>query len=141
MSEQIGFELNLDLGFDEAIEAVTAALKQEGFGVLTRIDVHTTLKQKIDVDFRPYTILGACNPALAHKALTARAEVGLMLPCNVTVEQVSGGGAPGSKTLVRIINAKGMMDMSGFGDDPAIREIGAEATERLGRVEQSLRGG
>ena len=136
MSEKIGSELNLDLGFDEAIEAVTAALKVEGFGVLTRIDVHTTLKQKIDLDFRPYTILGACNPLLASEALALHPEVGLMLPCNVTVEQ-----APGEKTLVRIIDAKGMMNMSGFGEDPAIREIGAEAGERLDRVEQSLRGG
>jgi len=88
------FSKTLDLSMDEAIEAidrVTEQLKQEGFGVLTDIDVQATLKKKIDVDFRPYRILGACNPGFAHKALEAEPEIGTMLPCNVVVQEVAPG--------------------------------------------------
>lgn len=99
MAEKFSIEKTLNGGIDEVIDTVTEALKVEGFGVLTRIDVNNVLKTKIDVDFRPYTILGACNPVLAHKALSARPDVGLMLPCNVTVEQ-SGEG----EYLVRFID-------------------------------------
>ena len=77
----------VSLPFEEAIEKVTAALKEEGFGVLTKIDVRETLKNKIDVDFRPYTILGACNPHFAHQALQSEEKIGTMLPCNVIVQQ------------------------------------------------------
>jgi len=76
-----------DLSFEEAIEKVTNALKEEGFGVLTEIDVQATLKKKLDEDFRPYRILGACNPPFAHKALLAEDKIGAMLPCNVIVQQ------------------------------------------------------
>lgn len=76
-----------NVAFDEAIEKVTAALKEEGFGVLTEIDVKATLKKKLDVDFKPYRILGACNPGFAHKALQAEDKIGAMLPCNVIVQQ------------------------------------------------------
>jgi uncharacterized protein (DUF302 family) len=135
MSESIGLDLDLDLRFDDAIEAVTAALKEEGFGVLTRIDVHKALKEKIGVDFRPYAILGACNPKLAHEALEARPEVGLMLPCNVTVESRPEGG-----THVRVVNARVMMETGDFGEDPALCKVGAEADARLRRVAASLGG-
>lgn len=80
-----------DLDFDEAIEAVTEKLKEKGFGVLTEIDVRATLKKKLDVDFKNYKILGACNPAFAHKALTAEDKIGVMLPCNVIVEEHEDG--------------------------------------------------
>jgi len=76
-----------NVAFDQAIEKVTAALKEEGFGVLTEIDVTATLKKKLDVDFKPYRILGACNPGFAHKALQAEDKIGAMLPCNVIVQQ------------------------------------------------------
>ena len=85
------FTTTLDVSFDEAIEITTAALKEKGFGVLTTIDVKKTLKEKIDADFRPYTILGACNPNFAHQALLSEAKIGTMLPCNVIVEATENG--------------------------------------------------
>ena len=81
----------LSVSFDEAISRTEAALKTEGFGVISRIDIRQTLKSKIDVDFRPYMILGACNPALAHEALQLEDKVGTMLPCNVVVQQLATG--------------------------------------------------
>ena len=85
------FSKKLDLSFDEAIEKTTAALKEEGFGVLTEIDIKETLKKKLDVDFRKYRILGACNPPNAYKALQAEGHIGLMLPCNVIVQEHENG--------------------------------------------------
>lgn len=84
------FSKTLDMPFEEAIEKTTAALKEEGFGVLTEIDIKATLKEKLDVDFKKYQILGACNPPLAHKALTSEDHIGLMLPCNVIVQEQNG---------------------------------------------------
>ena len=85
------FSKTVSVPFDEAIEQVTEALKENGFGVLTTIDVKTTLKNKIDVDFRPYTILGACNPKFAYQALQSEDKIGAMLPCNVVVQQTDDG--------------------------------------------------
>ena len=85
------FSKILDLSFEEAIEKVTEALKEEGFGILTEIDVNVTLKKKLDVDFRPYRILGACNPPLAYQALQAEDKIGVMLPCNVIVQETAEG--------------------------------------------------
>lgn len=127
----LGLEVGLPLGLDLAIERVTAALQAEGFGILTRIDVHTTLREKLGVGFRPYVILGACNPALAHKALTIRAEAGLLLPCNVTVESREQG------TMVRIADPEVML--RALGEDSALRETAREAAGRLQRVARSLR--
>ena len=85
------FTKTLDLPFEDAVARVTEELKKEGFGVLTEIDVSGTLKQKIDVDFRPYTILGACNPSYAYQALQSERHIGTMLPCNVIVQAAEGG--------------------------------------------------
>jgi uncharacterized protein (DUF302 family) len=126
-------EVKLSLPFDEAIEKVTEELKKEGFSVLTRVDIHKAFKEKIGVEFRNYTILGACNPKLAHKALSAMPEVGLLLPCNVTVES-----AGDSETTVRIIDAGAMMQMAGIDQVTEVAAVGTEASERLGRVAKAL---
>lgn len=134
MNDQLGFEVALDLPYDQAIEAVTAALKVEGFGVLTRIDVKATLKEKINVDFRPYAILGACNPPLAHRTLTADARVGLMLPCNVTVEEASLGGS-----LVRIANPEMLILTGDLGQNPELMEAARVVRQKLEKVAEALR--
>jgi uncharacterized protein (DUF302 family) len=133
MSEEIGFEVRMTTCYDEALEKVIAALKTEGFGVLTRIDVRATLKEKIGEDFRPYSILGACNPPLAHRALSADPVVGLMLPCNVPVE------ANGEdETIVRIANPEVMMRVGGFQENETVQAVASEARTRLERVANSL---
>ena len=131
---QMAFEVNMAEPFDQAQARVIDALQAEGFGVLTRIDVHDTLKAKLDVDFRKYAILGACNPPLAHRALSNRPDAGLMLPCNVIVEEVESG------TLVRIVDPAAMMKAGGLEDDPVMLEVGGEAGARLKRVADSLAG-
>jgi uncharacterized protein (DUF302 family) len=115
---------------DAALERVASALKGEGFGILTEIDVKKTLKAKIDVDFRPYHILGACNPALAYRALSAAPQVGLLLPCNVTVSEISL-----NRVEVSIIDPLAML---GLVDDPELQAVAEEAKERLERVASAL---
>jgi uncharacterized protein (DUF302 family) len=133
-AQPLGFEVELPLAFDAAIERVTGALQREGFGVLTRIDAHTTFQQKLNLAFRPYAILGACNPNLAYRALTSRAEVGLLLPCNVTVEAQPGGGS-----RVCLADPGVLLELGNLGRDPALREVAAEAREKLERVAEDLR--
>ena len=128
MSE-LGFQSKLNLPYEKAIEKVTEALKAEGFGVLTSIDVKETMKKKLNVDFRKYTILGACNPPLAHKALTARPDVGLLLPCNVIVYEEGDG------TIVNIIDP---LSMTSFIQDPALDSVAEEAAKRLKRVAAAI---
>jgi len=133
MTTETGFEVHMDAPFDESLELVIAALKNEGFGVLTRIDVHKTLKEKLGENFRPYVILGACNPPLAHKALSTDPVVGLMLPCNVTVEEDPQGGS-----ITRIANPEIMMQMGDLQDNEILREVASQARSRLERVAASL---
>jgi uncharacterized protein (DUF302 family) len=128
-SEMLGFEVLMGVPYEQAIDLVTAALKVEGFGVLTRIDVRTTLKEKLNQDFRPYVILGACNPPLAHRALSANSWVGLMLPCNVTVESTGD-----RKSLVRIINPQSMLTFGDLSIDPVLSDVALEAYTKLRRV-------
>jgi uncharacterized protein (DUF302 family) len=130
---EMAYNVSVNTPYDESLERVINALKEEGFGVLTRIDVHDTFKEKLGVDFRKYAILGACNPPLAHKALSARPDAGLMLPCNVVVEEVEGG------TLVRIVNAAAMMQAGGLDGDPVLKEVGGEAEARLKRVAEAIK--
>jgi uncharacterized protein (DUF302 family) len=126
---ELGFQSTLNLEHEAALEKVTEALKAEGFGVLTSIDVKETMKKKLDVDFRKYTILGACNPPLAHKALTARPDVGLLLPCNVIVYEES------EVTVVNIIDP---LSMTNFIQGPALEAVAEEARQRLKRVSEAI---
>src|SRR6266540_5132315 len=112
----------LDLPYAQAIERVTTALKDQGFGVLTEIDVQATLKQKLGADFRKYSILGACNPPLAHQALTTELEIGLLLPCNVIVYEDHGG------SVVSIVDPIAMLNVTGH---PALESVAREARARL----------
>jgi uncharacterized protein (DUF302 family) len=129
-ASRLGLTVRLNQNFDEALALVTAALKVEGFGVLTEIDVKETLKKKLDVDFRPYKILGACNPPLAYRALTAVPEVGLLLPCNVTVSYVED-----HVTEIAIIDP---LSMLGFVQHPDLEPVAEEARARLERVAKAL---
>ena len=128
---EYGMRTHLNVPYEMAIEQVTAALKVEGFGVLTTIDVKATLKQKLDVDFRRYVILGACNPPLAHRALSTELEIGLLLPCNVIVyEDEDGAGS-----VVSIVDPHAML---GTGINPALAPVADEAAARLRRVLAAL---
>ncbi|NCQ60815.1 MAG: DUF302 domain-containing protein [Myxococcales bacterium] len=130
MNPSYGINKQTDYDFDTAIDKTTAALKEEGFGVLTEIDVKATLKKKLDVDFRRYTILGACNPPLAHKALSADLGIGLLLPCNVVVSERDGGG-----TSVSAISPKAMFAVV---DDermaPIVEEVEALLTRAIAAI-------
>lgn len=128
-----GFQVKLSMPYDQAVEKTTAALKQEGFGVLTTIDVQQTLKAKLDADFRKYVILGACNPPLAHKALSADLDVGLLLPCNVTVYE----DAPGSSVVTAVAP---VAMLAAAGGSTALDEVSKEADARLKRVMAALEG-
>ena len=127
----IGRTVRLNADFQPALERVVAALQAEGFGVLTEIDVKETLKKKLDVDFRPYKILGACNPSLAYRALSAAPEVGLLLPCNVTVAQADDGAID-----IALVDP---LSMLGVLPNPEIKPIADEARARLERVAAALR--
>jgi uncharacterized protein (DUF302 family) len=127
---QLGIYAHLGVDYETALTRTVDALKVEGFGVLTEIDVKETLKKKLGVDFPSYKILGACNPPLAYRALTAAPEVGLLLPCNVTVRQLEDG-----RIEVAMIDPLMMM---GVISNPALKPIADEARARLERVAQAL---
>ena len=124
------FSKTLSVPFDEAIEKVTAALASKGFGVLTTIDVKATLKKKLDVDFQPYTILGACNPGFAHQALQKESRIGTMLPCNVIVQQT-----PDGKAEVSAVDPIASMQAI---DNPELRGIAEQVQALLKEVVESL---
>lgn len=131
MATDIGIRTTLNLSYEQAIQRTTDALKAEGFGVLTQIDIQATLKQKINADFRRYVILGACNPALSHRALSANLNVGLLLPCNVTVYEEGDGS---------VVTAVDPVEMLGIlkGDSVA-HAVAVEARTKLQRVIASLK--
>jgi len=126
-----GLKVTVPLAYDEAIDRVTEALKSEGFGVLTTIDVKQTLKAKLDRDFRKYVILGACNPSLADRALHAELEVGLLLPCNVVVYEVN--------PTATVVAAMAPLAALGIvGENPALASVAHEADERLRKALHAL---
>ena len=130
MDTKFGFGKAVDLGFDEAVETVTEELAKEGFGVLTEIDVQATLKKKLGEDMRPYRILGACNPPLAHQAVTAVPEIGLLLPCNVLVREDDEG-----KVRVSFMDPGSVL---GLVDNPDVEPLAEQVKEKLERVLAAL---
>jgi uncharacterized protein (DUF302 family) len=132
MINKIGFRVRLKLDYEQAVQAARAALQEEGFGVLTEIDVKATMKAKLDKDFRRYVILGACNPPLAHRALETDPSVGLLLPCNVIVYE------EGNSSVVAAVDPLGLLGML---DNPALREVAQEAEARLRRAIDRLGAG
>jgi uncharacterized protein (DUF302 family) len=125
-----GFNITLTDSFDNCIKRVTEALKAEGFGVLTDIDVQATMKAKLNVDGAPYRILGACNPPLAHKAITADPDIGLLLPCNVVVRE-----QPDKKINVGFMDPIAVLKLT---DNPAITEMAKAVRGKLERVRDQL---
>jgi len=121
----------LDISYEDALEKVPAALKTEGFGVLTEIDVKATLKKKLDVDFRKYKILGACNPPLAHKALSAELDVGVLLPCNVVVWENDEG-----KTTIAAMDPYEVM--ASLIDNPEVKGLAEEVRTKITRALDTL---
>lgn len=129
MGSIYGFGTTLNVPYEQAVEQVKDALKAEGFGVLSEINVKQTLKEKIGVEMSPYLILGACNPQLANRAITAEPEIGLLLPCNVLVR------SEGNQTRVDIADPEAMLSIVG---KPELDAVAAEARERLQRVVTAL---
>jgi len=125
-----GFHVTVSGGFDEVIHKVTEALKTEGFGVLTTINVQAALKEKINVDRRPYTILGACNPALANQAINAEPDIGLLLPCNVLVREEEDGSI-----TVAFMDPKAVL---GLVEGDAVAPLALEVRGKLERVRDLL---
>ena len=130
MDTKFGFGKPVDLGFDEAVETVIEELGKEGFGVLTEIDVQATLKKKLDKDMPPYRILGACNPPLAHQAVTAGPEIGLLLPCNVLVREDEEGTVH--------VSFMDPVSVLGLVDNPDVEPLAEQVKEKLERVLAAL---
>ncbi len=124
-----GFTKELSLSLDKAIEVTTEQLKKEGFGILTRIDAHDTLKEKLGVDFKKYVILGACNPSYAHKALLAEEDIGLLLPCNVILYEKD------ERIVLSVIKPTVAMNMIGT---ETLKEIAVEIESKLQRAFESI---
>jgi uncharacterized protein (DUF302 family) len=135
MTEKLGFEVELPLAFAAATDATREALKAEGFGILTEIDLQAAFKEKLGRTFRPYAILGACNPPLAFAAVTADPAIGLLLPCNVTVEAKDE-----AHSIVRLVDPQAMLASAPGGLAPELKRVADDASERIGRVLRVLSG-
>jgi len=127
-----GIRRTVRLPYETAVTRIREELQKEGFGVLTEIDVRATLKKKLDVDFRPYVILGACNPPIAHQALTAERDIGLLLPCNVIVYQ----GDDAATSVVAVLDPVEQLSLAGRSD---IRPLAEQVREKLSRALEALR--
>ena len=134
MAQNLGFAVELPLTFNDAVGRVKDALKQEGFGILTEIDLQAAFREKLGREFRPYVILGACNPPLAFSAVNADPAVGLLLPCNVTVE--SGGE---QRTIVRLTNPEALLATAPLAASPELAGVARDASERMARVTSTLK--
>lgn len=133
MRTLLGMEVKLNLPFDVALARTREALKTEGFGVLTEVDLQAAFKEKLGRAFRPYVILGACNPPLAHTAVSADPEVGLLLPCNVTVEADPEGGS-----VVRLVDPERLLTTAALDGSAVVGGVAKDAAERLRRVAEAL---
>ncbi|MEE4304734.1 MAG: DUF302 domain-containing protein [Wenzhouxiangella sp.] len=130
MSNEFSFGKTVARSFEQAVDDVTEALAEQGFGVLTEIDVQATLKKKLDKDTRPYRILGACNPELAHRALTAEPQIGVLLPCNVVVREDDD-----ERVHVEFMDPQAVLELV---DNAAVHDVAAEVRDRLARVFDAL---
>lgn len=135
MPQMPGFEVELKLPFDEAVARTRDVLKSEGFGILTEIDLRAAFREKLGKEFRPYVILGACNPPLAFAAVNADPAVGLLLPCNVTVES-----APGGSTVVRLTDPEALLGGFATGSSAELAAVARDARERMLRATDALKG-
>lgn len=133
MAKELGFNVEVSLPFADAVTRVREALKQEGFGVLTEIDLRGAFREKLGREFHPYTILGACNPPLAFSAISADPSVGLLLPCNVTVEWLGEG-----RTRVRLTDPEALLSTVALEGAPELTSIARDARGRMVRVARSL---
>ena len=135
MPASMGFEIAVPLAFAAAKESARDALKTEGFGIVTEIDLQAAFKEKLGRDFRPYIILGACNPPLAFAAVTADPAIGLLLPCNVTVEAIDA-----THSMVRLVDPPAMLASASGGSAPELQKVTDDASDRMGRVLLALPG-
>ena len=133
MSQALAFHVQLTLPFEAAVREVKDALKREGFGVLTEIDLRAAFREKLGREFRPYLILGACNPPLAFSAIMADPEVGLLLPCNVTVESVGD-----ERSMVRLTNPEALLSSSALAGASELASVARDAGDRMARVAKAL---
>ncbi len=129
----IGFQGKLKARFEQSVEMVEDGLKEQGFSVISRIDMHSTLKEKLEVDFRKYTILGACNAQFAHQVLLSDPLAGLLLPCNITIEEFNKG-----ETLISFVYPTEMLSLGQLRDNEKISELAEEVEKRLLIVSQKL---
>jgi len=133
MTKDLGFDIELASGFSEAIGQVKDALQQEGFGILTEIDLQTAFREKLGREFRPYLILGACNPPLAFSAINADPAVGLLLPCNVTIESIGE-----HRTMVRLTNPEALLATASLEPSSEMASVARDASDRMSRVRNTL---
>jgi uncharacterized protein (DUF302 family) len=134
MSQGLGIDVELPLPVEDAVRMVRDALKQEGFGVLTEIDLQAAFREKLGREFRPYLILGACNPPLAFAAINADPSIGLLLPCNVTVES-----AGERRTIVRLTNPEALLSSVTLESSGELQSVARDAGSRMARVAEALR--